>query len=480
MKRIISITFIVLLVVFGCKKEDLTIKEISISTKEQTIKIGEKIKLEVTHTPNHLPAPIYVWRTADSNIAKAYADGTIEALNVGETVISVSTKDNLLKSECIIKVLPIDASEIKFNTNELELFIEEENTLTYTIFPDNTTYKNVTWSSENEDIATVDKNGKVKAIGIGETKIIVKTENSISASCNVKVNPIVSTAIKLNKNTLTLEMSDKETLNAIFTPYNTTNKKIIWSSSDNSIATVSESGEVTGINEGECVILAITEDSGVKAECTVNIKLKGLILSKFTHKMLINDSDIISVFYSTNNKPYNNAIWTSSNPNIATITSNGTSSNTATIVSKSVGTTTIKAISADGVKQTACQLNVTDDIREFINLEIITSGNTIINGFVIGDAYSKISNNSKQTILLTAFYIIDGYSGNIVAMSTDSSKLGTLLPGATTNLGTKLNSVYYPIFRWIFTWNNKSYQIEHQYEKKSYFTPKSVKKLNKI
>lgn len=480
MKRIFTITLAMVTILISCKKEDLSVKEISITTKSETIKIGEKLKLEAKHTPENLPAPEYIWRSSQSNIVKVYADGTVEGLQIGESTITVSTKDNLLKSECLIKVLPIDASEIKLSSNELELFIGEESILTYTILPENTTFKNVTWSSKNNDIATVDQNGKVKAIGVGETILTIKTDNSISASCNVKVKPIISTAIKLNKNTLTLEMSDKETLSVIYTPYNTTNKKIIWSSTDNSIATVSENGEVVGVNEGKCTIIATAEDSGIKVECNVEVKLKALTLNNSNLKTLINDSNKLTVFYSTNNKPYYFATWVSDNPNIAIVTSDGADSNSATVKSISTGSTTISAISADGSKQVKSQINVTDDIREFIRLELIKSGNFVNNGFVTGDVYSKIINNSSQDILLTAFSIIDSYSGWIIAMTTDPNKLGELKSGDSTNLGTKLNSVYYPIFKWEYTWNNKIYQSEHQYQSSIYWIPNKNQKLNNI
>lgn len=478
MKRIISLSLIVFFVIVSCKKEDLTIKEISITTKSETITIEEKLKLEVKHTPENLPAPEYIWRSSQSNIVKVYADGTIEGLKIGESVITVSTKDNLLKSECVIKVLPIDASEIKLSINNLELFIGNEEIITYTILPENTTFKNITWSSENNDIATVEQNGKVKAIGIGETKITAKTESSISASCVIKVKPIVSTSIKLNKNTLTLEMSDKEKLNVIYTPYNTTNKKILWSSSDSSIATVSENGEVIGINEGKCTITATTEDSAVFDICEVEIKLKGLKLSKNYINMTLDETDVIEVLKSTNNIEYYSAKWTSSNPQVVSIISEN--ANWIVIKSIGVGSSTITATSADGSKKVECQVRVTDDIREFITLEILKSGNFINNGFVTGDVYSNITNNSKHSILLTAFYIIDSYSGRVVAATSDPSKLGVLSPGESKNLGTKLNSVYYPIFRWEFTWNNQNFHIEHQYQSTIYWSPKFNKKLNLI
>ena len=89
----------------------------------------------------------------------------------------------------------------------LELLVDEEIALTYKITPDNTTNKQITWSSADINIATVDNTGKVKAIGVGETKITAKTNNLISDVCDVKVNPVKATTISLSQNSISMEMT---------------------------------------------------------------------------------------------------------------------------------------------------------------------------------------------------------------------------------------------------------------------------------
>jgi len=76
-----------------------------------------------------------------------------------------------------------------------------------------------------------------------------------------------------------------------------------------------------------------------------------------------------------------------------------------------------------------------------ISLDYIGGGAVIINGFVTADVYSQISNNSTQSIELTSFYMYDGYSGAVVAYSTNPSQLGILSPGQSINLGKKVSSV---------------------------------------
>ena len=167
------------------------------------------------------------------------------------------------------------------------------------------------------------------------------------------------------------------------------------------------------------------------------------------------------VKYSTIDAAYTQATWSSSNTTVAQVTSDGVGTNSAAIQTLSIGSAVITATSSDGTKIATCNV-IVRDITDFITLTVIKQGNVIMNGFVTGDVYSQITNGSPQSIELNSFYMFDGYSGSLVAFTTDPTKLGTLKAGHTTNLGKKLSSVYYPIFKWTYTWNGKTYQIEHQ------------------
>ena len=448
----------------GCQKEDdPSVNSIELDNTSLSMTINSTHQFSVTHEPSNLETPVYRWTTSNSNIVTVNDEGLITAISLGEAVITVSIlENNSISATCNVTVEPIPVTDIALNVNNIELFVEEEQSLTYTISPDDATNKQVTWSSSDNNIATVDNLGKVKAISVGEAQITVKTNNLITDICSVKVKPINATGISLNKNSLSLEMSDKETLIVSFSPANSTNKKVSWISSHPEIADVSDKGEVTGMTEGNAVITARSEDGNFTAICNITVKLKGLSLSKYSIGLLPNEQEVIHVFYSTNNNAYLNATWSSSNTSIAQVTGDGTETNSALIETIDYGIATITATSADGSKIASCEVNV-KDIQDFISLEYIGGGAVIINGFVTADVYSQISNNSTQSIELTSFYMYDGYSGAVVAYSTNPSQLGILSPGQSINLGKKVSSVYYPLCVWTFNWNGNSYQVQHIY-----------------
>lgn len=472
-------TVLSLVIFFSCEKEDLTIKSLTLDQSTLSLTINETHQFVVTITPTNLQAPVYTWTTSNKNIVSVDDKGEIKAISVGEATITVFNPDKTLQSSCKVSVQPINATAISLDIKSLELLVDEEIALTYKITPDNTTNKQITWSSADINIATVDNTGKVKAIGVGETKITAKTNNLISDVCDVKVNPVKATTISLSQNSISMEMSDKQTLSVSFTPVNTTNKKIIWTSSNSTIATVSETGEITGMGEGTVIITAKSDDGGFTANCNVTVKLKGIILTKTSITTLPNQQELIWVKYSTSNTAYTQATWSSSNPSVAIVKGDGFGTNSALISTLAVGTTIITATSSDGQKIATCNVTV-KDITDYISLSESATIQSYSNGYFTGSLYSVITNNSSQDIVLTSFYMYDGNTGYLVAASQDPALLGTLTAGSSTNLGKNLSSVYKPISVWNFKWNGKDYQIKHQLFGSYVPAPKMNMKLNLI
>ena len=163
---------------------------------------------------------------------------------------------------------------VSLNKTSTELTVGQSETLTATITPDNATNKNVTWSSDNQNVATVDANGNVTAVGAGTAQITVTTaDGSFTDTCQVTVNGVTVpvTGVSLDKTELTLTEGGSETLVATITPDNAANKTVTWTSSNPSVATVNN-GEVTAVSAGEATITVTTADGGFTAECTVTVR----------------------------------------------------------------------------------------------------------------------------------------------------------------------------------------------------------------
>ena len=167
----------------------------------------------------------------------------------------------------------VSVTGITLNKNSTTLVVGGTETLTATVSPNNATNKNVTWTSSNTSVATV-SNGTITAKKAGSATITVKTEDgNKTATCSVTVNSnIVSvTGVSLNKNSLTLDIGDTETLTATISPSNATNQNVTWTSSNTGVATVSN-GIVSAISAGTSIITVKTSDGNKTATCTVTVQ----------------------------------------------------------------------------------------------------------------------------------------------------------------------------------------------------------------
>lgn len=166
-----------------------------------------------------------------------------------------------------VESVSLDKTEYTFNT------IGNTLTLKATVLPADATDKSVEWSSDKEDVAAVDANGRVTAKGNGKATITVTTKDQgKSATCVITVAQWV-TGISLGKTSITLNKGQEQTLIHTVNPSNAADKSLNWTSSNTSVATVNAEGKVTAISKGAATIKAEAKDgSGVFASCAVRVK----------------------------------------------------------------------------------------------------------------------------------------------------------------------------------------------------------------
>ncbi|MFJ7662375.1 Ig-like domain-containing protein [Lysinibacillus sp. NPDC097162] len=161
-------------------------------------------------------------------------------------------------------------NSITLDKNNLELLEGDSEKLTATVIPDGT---NVIWTSSDESIATVDLDGNVTAIKEGIITVTAQLANTnLTANCIVTVKKqgsLETESITLDRNALELLEGSKDKLTATVSP---DTAKVIWTSSDDSIATVDQDGNVTAIREGTAIITAKIENTEIAASSTVIVK----------------------------------------------------------------------------------------------------------------------------------------------------------------------------------------------------------------
>ena len=253
----------------ACVLADTSVTSLKLSKTSATLEKDASLTLKATVNPTNATNQKLTWSTSNKNVATVDSNGKVKAVGKGTATITVKSA-NGKKATCKVTVtLPV--TSVKLNKTSITLNKSKTATLKATINPTNANNQKLTWSTSNKKVATVDGNGKVKAVGKGTATITVKSANGKTATCKVTVK-IPATKIKLNKTKLTLKVKKTVSLKATVTPANSSDK-LTWTSSNKKIATVSSSGKVTAKKAGT-VTITVTTASGKKATCKITVKAK--------------------------------------------------------------------------------------------------------------------------------------------------------------------------------------------------------------
>jgi len=279
---VIKIVFIITLVIsiyfivsglLSNKEVDNTIYEtgLNISIPVVTLEVGETIQVDANVIPENATYKNINWETANSSIATVN-NGLITGVGVGNTSISVSTEK--MK---ITRVIPVTVKEQyirieKINVKEENITIREGDKykIEYTILPPNATNKNLTVTTSDKNIAALTQEHEIYGYNEG-TAVITLTGDNVTSTINVTVEKriINVSKITLDKKTLTLEIGKSDTVKATISPSDATDQSIVWTSSNNNIASV-ENGKITAKGAGEATITA-TSNNGKTATCKVTV-----------------------------------------------------------------------------------------------------------------------------------------------------------------------------------------------------------------
>jgi uncharacterized protein YjdB len=155
-------------------------------------------------------------------------------------------------------VLRIPAVEsLILSESNIQMALGEQKTITYTILPEKAAEKTVTWTSSDEKIATVDRNGLITVHNGGECTITA-TADKQEQTVHLSVIPDAE-SITLSESDLQMSVDEQKTITYTIMPEKAAGKTVTWTSSDEKIATVDREGQITVHNAGECIITATVD-----------------------------------------------------------------------------------------------------------------------------------------------------------------------------------------------------------------------------
>ena len=332
-----------------------------IESEANSVAVNKKIKLTLVPDGREITKTDIITYTSANETIASVKDGIVTGVDVGKTEISATVlfEDGaVLEAKTEIEVyMPVAGIKAPQNYGT---FVGNKIDLKdiITLSPETATFEHVAFEVNNESIITVDENGILTGLSGGKAIVTIMADGK-TAKCNVSVNEPVS-SIELDLTELTVGKKNKATLSATVGPETATDKKVNWSSEDESIAKVSNTGVVTGISSGTTTIICTANDgSGIKASAEVTV-ITAVSSIKFEKKE-------ISIYQSNYQKLTPTVFpedatdkkikWESSDTNKVKVNENGL------ITGISVGTATITATAMDGSGiKGSCVVNVEPSI----------------------------------------------------------------------------------------------------------------------
>lgn len=162
-------------------------------------------------------------------------------------------------------------TDVQIPATEAEILVGGITNMNAAVLPKNATDRKLSYGSNHPEIATVDEAGSILGVSAGKAIITAKSANGVSASMTITVVKVSVTGFTISENDIEVGVGCVRNLTPKFTPENATNKKVTWTTSDETVATVDGDGKVTGVKVGNATITATAEDGGFTVACQVNV-----------------------------------------------------------------------------------------------------------------------------------------------------------------------------------------------------------------
>ncbi|MGX8707152.1 MAG: Ig-like domain-containing protein [Bacteroidales bacterium] len=312
---------------------------------EYEIWINQTFTLKATVMPLDATDKTVTWSSSDESVATVSQEGVVTTVGAGTCTITASSGGK--EAVCNVTVR-IPVSGVILDRSECTLCIDSTLTLKATVLPEDASDKTVSWSSSNTAIATVSQDGIVTAVGSGTCTITAESSGK-TATCQVTVF-IPAASVILNRSECDIWLFNTFTLQATVLPLNTTDKTVTWSSSDESVATVSQEGVVTAVGGGTCTITATSGGKSATCRITVKIPVERVVLDITEATMFVDSTVTLKATVLPENATDKTVSWLSSDTSVATVSQNGV------VTATGEGRCIIRASS--GGKSATCMITV--------------------------------------------------------------------------------------------------------------------------
>lgn len=310
-------------------------------------KVGDTVTFIASLLPADADNKDVLWSSSDEKIATVDANGFVTFKTTGVVIITIKAKaDNSVTKEIRITVTDkLIAQEIKIDYENIPLYTGDEVKLNATVLPVGSLNTEVSWSSSDMTLATVDDSGLVKLLKNGRVVITctLKNDKSIKSDVTLEVlEKILPQQITLSYDSK-LYVGEKMQISATVLPENSQFKDLTWSVSDKTVASIDENGLITGIKAGKVIVSAISKyNENAVGELEVEVyelvKPTSIAIICDNNNLNVNKTVKLEIAVEPINAIVDSLTWTSSDEKVVTV------DNAGNVTAISVGSAVIKAV----------------------------------------------------------------------------------------------------------------------------------------
>ena len=235
--------------------QNIAVTSVTMSQSTLALETGGTANLTATVQPDNATNKTVTWSSSNASVASV-SNGAVSAVAVGTATITATADGKSATCNVTVSQKVIPVQSIKLDRSSLDLDVRKTFQIVAYVYPEDATDKTVTWSSSDENIATVDENGLVTAVAEG-TAIISAMAGDKQEKCEINVRPLVPEAVHLEKNQITVELKDTLRLSFTVEPEDAQIKSVKWTSDNSRVAWVENDGLIHADNVGTANIKVI-------------------------------------------------------------------------------------------------------------------------------------------------------------------------------------------------------------------------------
>jgi uncharacterized protein YjdB len=235
---------------------------VAVNPSTASVGVGDTTRLSAAILPANATNQKVVWSSSNTSVVSVDGTGLVRGVSPGTATITVTTNESQKTASSTVTAANIAVSGVTV-TPTASVGVNNSTTLVAAVQPANATNKTLTWSTSDAGIVSVSQSGVLTGLSPGTATVTVTTQDGAkTASSVVTVSNVLITSVTLSKSAATVGVGDTTSIKATIAPVNASNKTVVWSSSNPSVATVNATGIVTAVAVGNATINATAQDAG--------------------------------------------------------------------------------------------------------------------------------------------------------------------------------------------------------------------------